>query len=95
MQIPKRFQLLARVYKVIPDDTLHERKMLGEIDHDECAISLRPQALIKPEYKDMQAFFHELAHAILISMGERELAANERFVDLLGAMMLQFDKTKE
>ena len=42
-----------------------------------------------------QAFFRELVHAILHSMGEAELCHNERFVDGFAHLLLQYELTKE
>lgn len=43
----------------------------------------------------LHSFFHELAHFMLIMMGEHELNANEDFVDLLGGFLHQWWKTKK
>lgn len=43
----------------------------------------------------LHSFFHELAHFLLILMGEHELNQNEDFVDLLGAFLHQWWKTKK
>lgn len=43
----------------------------------------------------LHSFFHELAHFLLIMMGEQELNQNEDFVDLLGAFLHQFWKSRK
>lgn len=40
-----------------------------------------------------QVFCHELTHSILGAMGETELNANEKFVDLFGTFLYQAWKT--
>ena len=42
-----------------------------------------------------QAFFHELVHDVLYSMGEAELCHNERFVDGFAHLLLQYELSKE
>jgi hypothetical protein len=37
---------------------------------------------------------HELAHAMMILMYEMDLNQNEKFIDQLGGLMAQFNKTK-
>jgi hypothetical protein len=48
----------------------------------------------------IETFYHELFHIILDSIGESELSANEKFVNLIGKSMLEvylsseYEKTK-
>jgi len=42
-----------------------------------------------------QTLYHEAIHAILDTMGEYELSANEKFVQNFSVLLHQFDKTKK
>jgi Zn-dependent peptidase ImmA (M78 family) len=46
-----------------------------------------------PEESQEQTLFHEVVHAILDDIGERDLSSNERFVQSFSLLMRQFFKT--
>jgi hypothetical protein len=49
------------------------------------------------KYKDSIAehsYYHELTHCILYYTGEQKLWLNERLVDLISGLWLQYDKSK-
>lgn len=42
-----------------------------------------------------QTFYHEVVHAILDTIGEHELSANEKFVQQFSVLLHQFETTKK
>jgi len=45
--------------------------------------------------KILNTFYHEKVHAILDTMHERELSANEKFVDTFANLLRQSDETSK
>ncbi len=43
----------------------------------------------------LNTFFHELTHSILITMGERELNTNEKFVNCFAGFLTEAIRTME
>ena len=98
MQIPKRFRLLGQVVEVRFDERLiytHDNR--GEVRIRENVIVLQSDGPQYPilESQSEQTFLHELVHVILDRMGETELSANEKFVDMFAGMLHQALITSE
>ena len=96
--IPTNFSLGFRKYQVWYDnEQIHgEEKTVGTVSLGTGDMYL--QTPVKDQLDELainQAFFHELVHGILYSMGESELVHNERFVDAMAHMLLQYELTKE
>lgn len=98
LNIPRKFKLFNTTYKVYFDNKrLNDRNEYGHSDYDTRTIVLSTSNGLKTLSDDMikDTFFHELTHAILDSMNERKLSADERFVDVFGKLMRQFIETQE
>jgi hypothetical protein len=60
-----------------------------------------PKSLISIYNKEIdgnlveQTIYHEVVHAILESIGENELSANDKFVQNFALLLHQFEKTKK
>lgn len=97
MNIPQSFDLLGHKITI---------KSVENLQCDEGKIGsyhpLRHEICLQPSHKGgfisrteiEQTFFHELVHAILISMGETELNANEKFVDMFAGLLHQSISTQ-
>lgn len=90
--VPYAFQLFNQNYDVVPADVdLSNRGLWGEIDRGINQIKLCTNYRGDEVCDDrlMGTFFHELAHAILLDAGYDELGHDEKFVDIIGQLMLQ------
>jgi Zn-dependent peptidase ImmA (M78 family) len=81
MKIPNKFKVGGQDLNVVFKDTIYGDKM------GECCIwsgNIQISEIYKGEPQTdsskFNTFYHELTHAILDTMGEYELSANERFV---------------
>lgn len=108
MKVPEGFTLLGQTISVVFDDEFCAKKnWLGAADYDHNRIVLAQHVLVEnkrkkgkvwkklPKEKIEQTFYHELTHFILHLMNEAKLRDSEKFVDLLGAIMYEFIKTKK
>lgn len=100
--IPVRFKILGQDFKVVFDDELCKK----EGSYGMYFPSLNKLVLSKRfeennEIVDLDedfikhTFYHELIHAILNVMQEKELYENERFIDIFAGILLQIEKTSE
>lgn len=48
-----------------------------------------------PQDSKERTFYHELVHAILDELGQKELSNNETFVDSFSSLLYQFEVTKK
>lgn len=87
VKLPKRFELLGSEWKV---EEVVGLPVLGETHRDTLTIKLRKE--LSPTVK-ATTFYHELVHAMLFAMGKTE--HSEEQVDLMGALLHQFEKTKK
>lgn len=94
MKIPKSFTLGGQEFKVLHGDFPSEGN-LGHTDYFNNEIVVRSVFNGKAYNRQQQeqCFFHELVHAILMTMNEHELNSNEQFVDLFGQFLYQYTKT--
>lgn len=102
MKIPKSFILMGQPIEVVFDNELcHSHNALGYCDYNHNKIVLSKTVIENtkttrlPKAKIEQCFFHELAHMLLYLMGEEKLGGNEKFVDVLGSLIYQFNITKK
>lgn len=86
--IPKKFDLGGITWKVEQLDVIPGA--MGACSNSEAIIILLKN--LSPEVK-MQTFLHELAHAILFSMGKSADQHDEQFVDGFATFFLQFLKS--
>jgi hypothetical protein len=94
MKIPKRFNLIGMEWKVETQPNLLQRNgVFGLCELATHTILL--QEANKDFSKDAQrlTFLHELQHAYFFVLNENELNSNEKLVDMLGNLRLQFEKS--
>ena len=94
MKIPKSFQLIGMDWKVeIQDNLMQRHGVFGMCDIATHTILL--QKTNKDFSRDAQlvTLNHELIHSYFYSLNENELNANEKLVDMLGNLRLQFEKS--
>ena len=94
--IPSRFMLGGIEIEVIYDSVLlHKEDALGQADYDNSRIYLQDnvQGVFRSKQEIELAFFHELTHMVLHTVGERELRDNEKFVDAVSRIFHQAFKT--
>lgn len=96
---------------VIVDDMFEKEDRYGDIDHDTKLIRIQRKKSVTKTYKDnkkdksviieltdetvIETLFHEMAHAILESLGECKLSDNEALVNMIGKAMLEIYLTSE
>jgi hypothetical protein len=90
--IPKKFQLMGKSFtvKVIGKNNWEDPEIWGQCDFANNTIEVLD---LNPETNE-QTFFHELVHAILMTMNNK-LNKNETFVDMFGALLHQALKTSK
>lgn len=76
----------------IDDKRLQDLGLLGLCEISKSLISLFEKD-VNESIVD-QTLYHELVHAILETMGETELSANDKFVQNFGMLLHQFIVTK-
>ena len=86
--IPKKFDLGGMTWKVEQLDVIPGA--MGATSNAEAIIVLLKSL---PNEVKMQTFLHELAHAIMFSMGKSADQHDEQFVDAFATFYLQFLKT--
>jgi hypothetical protein len=92
MKIPKQVHLLGHTIKVKQNSKLVQHQNdFGQASFVGQTIKLAGKARGKPVTRTHleHTFFHELVHQCLWAMGETELNENEKFVDLMGALLHQ------
>ena len=95
-EIPKSFELFGTTYNVVFDQQeLEKEDCFGLHEAPKSLITLAKQ-FRDTEYSEdfiTESFYHELAHALMTSMGEMKLNKNEKFIEILGKLLMQFNKT--
>ena len=82
--LPKRFKLAGADWKVVKTDHIFD---LGRTDSDTQTIYISTKQT--PQAQEL-TFSHELVHAILFTMGERD--HDERFVEGFAQLLYQYEK---
>lgn len=98
MKIPKKFKLFGTTINInFQDSRLSYQSSLGDCSYIDGEINLCREYKGKPLNKDaiIDTFYHEKVHVILDGMGEHELSANEKFVDVFSKLLRQSDETAE
>lgn len=99
MKIPSRFELMGMTFTVafVDDDYINMRAggadVWGLFIPAEQKILLRSPREGLSEQQVMQTFCHELFHALFWSSNYSELGEDEKLVDQMGHLLLQFIKT--
>jgi len=95
-KIPKRFKLMGREFEVVFEkQSLDREQSSGRCFYMEGKIMLRcPDESHSLDYMG-QTFFHELVHAMLLSLNLRDLSEDEKLVDQMSGLFYQFLKTAE
>lgn len=90
----KEFTLGAIKWIVKKDESkLDELNLLGLCEFPKSLISIYKKGV--DENLVEQTIYHEVVHAILESIGENELSANDKFVQNFALLLHQFETTKK
>ena len=90
----KEFTLGAIKWTVKKDESkLDELNLLGLCEFPKSLISIYADGI--DENLVEQTIYHEIVHAILESMGENEISANDNFVQTFSLLLHQFETTKK
>ncbi len=86
--IPKSFNLAGHTYsvEVVDEDEWIDDDSVGLCLQERQTILIRG---ILTDSTKQHTFCHELVHAILHAMGEKDLDDDEQFVDLFGSLLHQ------
>ena len=98
MKIPKRFKLFGTTIIINYEDTrLSNQSSLGDCSYIEGEINIckKYKEIDLSEDAIMDTFYHEKVHVILDGMGEHDLSANEKFVDVFSKLLRQSDESAE
>lgn len=96
MEIPTKFnvggqEINVRIKDTIPDDILGKCTLWnGDI-----SIANIYKGIEQSPSSKLNTFYHELTHAILDTMGEYELSANERFITTFASFLTEAIKSFE
>jgi len=96
--IPKEFRLNGKKITVEFDNEYCEDEgYLGEADFDLRLITLASKDGDKrlPKSEIDKTFYHELIHLILDAANRHQLKYNEDFVDAVGLLLYEFERTKK
>ena len=96
--IPSEFKLNGKKITVEFDDDYCEGEgYLGEADFDLRLITLASKDGDKklPQSEIQKTFYHELMHLILDAANRHKLKYNEDFVDTVGLLLYEFERTKK
>lgn len=100
--IPKEFYLLGQKIKVVQKPLLIvDKNLVGQSHYGINEIHLQTKEknnCILTEEKQGQVFYHELVHQIIDKMGlamKENIVLDEKFVDLFGGLLHQFEITKK
>ena len=93
MEIPQSFQILGHTITVEFSDSLYvDESAYGLSRFEKNIITLATGEFSRSLIE--QTFCHEVIHFILHYMAEGKLNTNEKFVDLMGQFLHQYETTK-
>lgn len=80
----------------VNNERLDDKECYGLCVYDERKIYMQDKSMGKLLINDAveETLYHEVIHAILDTLGERELSSNEEFVKKFATLLYQFEKTK-
>lgn len=96
--IPKKFKLFGTTINVIFDNKrMNDNGFYGLAEYGQTKITLSDVHGTEKLTNDRitETFYHEKVHTILDAMHERDLSANEKFVDVFAKLLRQADITAE
>lgn len=97
-KIPKKIKLFGTTYNIIWDNKrLNDKEVYGLCDKSKNQIILSTTFGLDKLAEDriIETYYHELVHAILEAMFERELSSNEQFVDIFSKLIRQAIESAE
>lgn len=90
-KIPSQIQLAGQTFNIVPDPAVKKLAgCCGQTHFDEGVIIIDPN--LKSDTLGI-TYFHEVVHAILMTMGQAELNKDEAFVDNFASLLWQAHKT--
>lgn len=90
-KIPSQFDLAGMTFTVVSDPAVKKLAgCCGQTHFDEALIIIDPHQ--KPDTLGI-TYYHELVHAILMTMGQNDLNKDESFVDNFASLLWQAQKT--
>ena len=90
-KIPSEIDLAGQTFKIIMDPNLRKiSNCCGQTHFDDGVIVIDPG--LRDDVRGV-TYYHELVHAILMSMGMQELNKDEGFIDMFGNLLWQATKT--
>ena len=95
-KIPLSFTVFSTEITVkFDNDRMNDKHQYGEADYSRCMIVLSSTHGTETLSEDrvIDTFYHEKVHTILDAMHERDLSANEKFVDIFAKLLRQSDET--
>jgi hypothetical protein len=96
--IPSEFKLNGKKVIVQYDDEYcDENGLLGEADFTDKTITLTSKDGSKrlPKSEIQKTFYHELTHLVLDAASRHQLKYNEEFVDAVGMLLYEYERTKK
>lgn len=96
--IPLEFKLNGKKITVeFDNDYCEDEGYLGEADFELKLITLASTDNGKklPKSEIDKTFYHELMHLVLDAAGRHKLKFNEDFVDRVGLLLYEFERTKK
>lgn len=91
----KKFSLGGKKYKVKIVNSIDDTGLGRAYSYlNKIKISKNWNGMPIPKSSMEQTFYHELVHAILDEIGEKDLSGNETFVQSFSLLLHQFEKTK-
>ncbi len=100
--LPSSFQLLSHTIEIVIDNQYcYDNNCLGIFIPWENKIIISDKYKTKNGWRKYKqsivehTFYHELTHCILYYTGKGKLWLDERLVDTVGGLYLQFEKTKK
>lgn len=90
-KLPSEVQIAGQSFTVIADPAVKKiGGCCGQTHFDEGFIVIDPN--LKPDTLGI-TYYHEIVHAILMTMGQSELNKDESFVDNFASLLWQAQKT--
>lgn len=90
-KIPQEIDIAGQTFQIVMEPTLQKiANCCGQTHFDSGLILIDPGL---PAQVKGVTYFHELVHAILITMGRDDLNRDEAFVDMVGNLLWQSFKS--
>lgn len=90
-KIPTQIELAGQTFDIVKEPSIQKlANSCGQTHFDDGLIIINPQ--LREDTRNV-TYFHELVHAILMTMGDQELNKDESFVDTFGNLLWQSFKS--